>query len=52
MGSVLGRLEPYAYFALRVVAGFLFFFHGLQKFGVLGGQAVSIGSLPGAAALI
>lgn len=52
MRSVLGPIEPYAYFALRVVAGFLFFFHGLQKFGVLGGQAVGLNSLAGAAALI
>jgi putative oxidoreductase len=52
MASILRRLEPYSYFALRIVAGFLFFFHGLQKFGVLGGQAVSLNSLPGAAALI
>jgi putative oxidoreductase len=52
MASVLRPLEPYAYFALRAVAGFLFLFHGLQKFGVLGGQAVSLNSLAGAAALI
>jgi putative oxidoreductase len=52
MASVLRPLEPYAYFALRVVAGFLFLFHGLQKFGVLGGQGVPLASLPGAAALI
>ena len=35
---MLRRFEPYAYAALRIVAGLLFLFHGLQKFGVLGGQ--------------
>ncbi len=36
--KILRRFEPYAYAALRIVAGLLFLFHGLQKFGVLGGQ--------------
>ena len=46
------RFEPYAYALLRIVAGFLFLFHGLQKFGFLGGQAVPLASLFGAAAVI
>jgi len=42
-GSILGRLlAPHgerAYAAMRIVAGALFTFHGLQKiFGLLGGQ--------------
>ena len=36
--KALRRFEPYAYALLRIVAGLLFLFHGLQKFGVLGGQ--------------
>ena len=36
--KMLRRFEPYAYALLRIVAGLLFLFHGLQKFGVLGGQ--------------
>ena len=30
--KVLRRFEPYAYALLRIVAGLLFAFHGLQKF--------------------
>ena len=50
--KLLRRFEPYAYVLLRVVAGLLFLFHGLQKFGVLGGGMVPIFSLRGAAAII
>ena len=48
----LRRFEPQAYAMLRIVAGLLFLFHGLQKFGLLGGQMVPLASLVGAAAVI
>jgi putative oxidoreductase len=50
--KVLRRFEPYAYAFLRIVAGLLFLFHGLQKFGLLGGQMVPLASKMGAAAVI
>lgn len=47
------NLEGYAYAAMRVVIGFLFLFHGLQKlFGMYGGQTVPLMSLRGAAGVI
>lgn len=47
------RFEPYAYALLRIVAGLLFLFHGLQKlFGMYGGQTVELVSLRGLAGLI
>jgi putative oxidoreductase len=49
---MLRRFEPYAYALLRIVAGLLFLFHGLQKFGLLGGQMVPLASLVGLAAVI
>lgn len=53
MVRFLGRIEPYAYAALRIVTGLLFLFHGLQKvFGLYGGQAVQLASLRGVAGLI
>ena len=48
----LRRFEPHAYALLRIVAGLLFLFHGLQKFGVLGGPMVPLASKLGAAAVI
>jgi putative oxidoreductase len=49
----LPRLEMYAYALLRMVFGFLFLFHGLQKmFGWFGGRQVSLLSLGGFAGLI
>lgn len=46
-------LEAYAYAAMRIVTGFLFLFHGLQKlFGMFGGQVVELTSLRGAAGVI
>jgi putative oxidoreductase len=50
--KILRRFEPHAYALLRIVAGLLFLFHGLQKLGVLGGQMVPLASLVGAAAII
>ena len=50
--NALRRFEPYAYALLRIVAGLLFMFHGLQKFGLLGGQMVPLASLFGLAAVI
>ena len=46
------RFAPQAYALFRIVTGFLFLFHGLQKFGMFGGQTVQLASLFGAAAVI
>jgi putative oxidoreductase len=41
------RYAPQLYAVLRIVAGFLFMFHGLQKIvGMFGGPAVPIGVWP------
>ncbi len=46
-------LAGYAYAALRIVTGFLFMFHGLQKlFGMYGGQVQAMGTLPWVAGVI
>ena len=45
--NALRRFEPYAYALLRIVAGLLFLFHGLQKFGLLGGEMVPPASMRG-----
>jgi putative oxidoreductase len=43
----LNRLQPYALSLLRVVTGFLFLLHGVQKlFGLLGGTQVRVFTLP------
>jgi putative oxidoreductase len=43
MERFLGRLSPYFYGLLRIVAGVLFAFHGAQKlFGMFGGQQVPL----------
>ena len=52
MNAPLTWLQPYAYTLLRIVAGLLFMFHGLQKFGLVGGQEVDLGSRLGLAAII
>jgi putative oxidoreductase len=53
MTGLLSRLEPYAYALLRIAAGLMFLFHGLQKlFGMYGGRTVELMSLHGAAGLI
>jgi uncharacterized membrane protein YphA (DoxX/SURF4 family) len=36
------RYAPQVYAVFRIVVGFLFIFHGLQKFGFLGGTAVPL----------
>src|SRR5687767_15973204 len=49
----LGRYSPYIYALLRIVAGFLFSLHGVQKlFGALGGEAVELASQRGLAGII
>jgi putative oxidoreductase len=53
MASALGWLEPVALAALRVVAGFVFWAHGVQKlFGLFGGSEVPLASRLGAAGVI
>jgi putative oxidoreductase len=50
---MFGRFEPYAYALLRIVAGFLFMLHGLQKlFGLFGGHQVALMSQVGLAGVI
>lgn len=47
------RYAPQLYAAFRMVSGFLFLFHGLQKlFGMYGREAVAMGSLPWFAGVI
>jgi putative oxidoreductase len=46
------RYAPHVYALFRIVAGFMFIFHGLQKFGMLGGQAMPLASMMGVAAVI
>jgi putative oxidoreductase len=47
------RYAPQVYALFRIVAGFLFMFHGLQKlFGLFGGQVMPTGSLPWIAGVI
>ncbi len=43
------RLQTAAYPALRVVSGFLFVCHGLQKFGFFGGRVAALTSRAGIA---
>ena len=50
--KMLRRFEPYAYALLRIVAGLLFLFHGLQKFGIMGGGMVPMFGKLGLAAMI
>ncbi len=46
------RMAPEAYALMRIVFGLMFMTYGLQKFGLLGGQAVPLASIYGAAAII
>lgn len=51
--SPFARFESFAYAAFRVVAGFLFLFHGLQKlFGMYGGTQMPLMSQMGLAGVI
>lgn len=54
MQRLVGRFAPYLYALLRMVAGFLFFQHGLQKlFGIPGDrQPVDVMSQAGLAGII
>lgn len=53
MRRILGRQTDTIYGLFRIVAGFLFMCHGLQKmFGVLGGQVQPAGSLAWVAGVI
>ncbi|HSL22545.1 MAG TPA: DoxX family protein [Vicinamibacterales bacterium] len=53
MLTPLSRFPEQTYALMRIVAGFLFFFHGAQKiFGAFGGNAQPLASLPGAAGVI
>ena len=46
------RYAPTTYALFRIVFGYVFFIFGLQKFGLLGGTMVDMGSLQGGAAVI
>jgi putative oxidoreductase len=49
----VAAFEPYLLSALRIVAGFLFIAHGVQKlFGWLGGNRVDLASQSGAAGVL
>ena len=53
MQKALGRLSPYLFALLRIIAGLAFAQHGAQKlFGLLGGQAVELTSQRGLAGII
>jgi putative oxidoreductase len=53
MQKALGRLSPYFFALLRIIAGLAFAQHGAQKlFGLLGGQAVELTSQRGLAGII
>lgn len=46
------KYRGHLYFIFRVLVGLLFFTHGIQKFGLLGGSSVDLISLMGLAGTI
>jgi putative oxidoreductase len=53
MKPPLARVSDYTYALLRIVAGGLFAVHGAQKvFGMFGGQAQPLASVPGVAGIL
>jgi putative oxidoreductase len=53
MRRFLGPHADRVYAIFRIVVGFLFSFHGMQKlFGAFGGQTVELATLPGLAGII
>ena len=53
LAPTLSRLAPHAYAVLRIVAGLMFLFHGVQKLtGAFGGHEVPIDSQLGIGAVI
>jgi len=51
--AVRTTFDGYAYSAMRLAAGFLFLFHGLQKvLGMYGGTQMGLTTLPGIAGVI
>lgn len=53
MLTTLERFEPAVYAVLRMVLGFLYLVHGLQKmFGLFGGQVMPVTSMLGVAGVI
>ncbi len=52
LSKYTSKLENGFYFLFRLLIGGLFLMHGLQKFGVYGGQAVQLSSMMGAAGIL
>ena len=52
MKEYVEKYQSYFYFVFRVLVGLLFLGHGLQKFGVFGGNAMPLASLMGVAGVI
>ena len=50
--ELIVKYRGYLYFIFRVLVGLLFFTHGIQKFGMLGGSSVNLISLMGLAGTI
>mgnify|MGYP001613687113 CR=1 FL=1 len=50
--ELIVKYKGYLYFVFRILVGLLFFTHGIQKFGLLGGSSVDLISLMGLAGTI